>query len=107
MIDIHALIHQSLFEDLGGTLFGIHRQYYATYLDPSVLEGIYQPHDLQIISYAEVPADLVLLDIIGVDANDRLCLILQLHQHRDLTVRMESRQHSGCMIVIEQLAAEF
>ena len=66
-----------------------------------------QPKDLQIVGDPEIMACLTGGDIAGVDADDDLRLVLQPLQQLDLGVLIEARQHSGRVLVMHQLTAEF
>ena len=61
---------------------------------------------IEIPDDAQVAPDLVFLDVCGVNGNEDLHVVLQLLEHPDLAVRLESRQHPGGVVVGEQLAAE-
>ena len=90
-----------------GALPGIPGQHHAAYIQPIFPECVDQAHHIQIIGNTQITPALILLNVIGIDGNDNLCLVLQLHQHSHLAVRQEARQHPGRMEVIKQLAAEF
>ena len=89
-----------------GGLSGVLGDDQAADLYPPVEEGVHQPEDLQIVSYADVLADLVLDDVVGVYDDDGLGIVAQLHEHPDLAVRVEPGEYAGCVVVVEELASE-
>ena len=78
----------------------------GAHIETVATEGIDETQHVHIVGDAEIPADLVLLDVAGIDDDHDLRVILQLTQHADLTIRLKARKHTGCMVIIEQLAAE-
>ena len=60
-----------------------------------------------VISDAKITADFILLNISGADHDHDLCLIRQLEEHLQLTVRLKARKNAGGMKVVKKLAAEF
>ena len=71
------------------------------------MEGIDQTQYIRIISDAKVTAYFILFNITCADNDDDFRLVFQMHQHIDFTVGLEAGQYTGCMVVIEQFAAEF
>jgi hypothetical protein len=62
--------------------------------------------NLLIVGDAEIATDLVFFDVAGIDDNDDLGLILELRQHPDLGIRLESRQPAGGMGIVKKFSAE-
>ncbi len=73
----------------------------------TALEFLAEAQYVHIVGDAQVVADLVLLDVDGGDDDDDLHFIAQLHQHLELAVRLETRQHAAGVEIVEQFAAEF
>ena len=107
VIAFQAQIGQPGVEGIGCRLSRVPRQDDAPYGQPVAAEGIDQTKHIQIVSNAEVSPDFILFDIVGVDHDDDLRLIGQLHQHADLAVWLKTRQDARCMIIIEELSSEF
>ena len=103
--DAHAL--QPGLEGLGRHIVVIPGQYHAGHVESEVSENVDQPDHVQVIGNAQVPTDLVLFNVPGVNGNDHLHLVLHLQQHPQLAVRLEAGKHPGGMIVVIQLAAKF
>ena len=79
---------------------------HAAHRQAPAAEDVDEPQHVAVIGDAQVAPDLVLLDVSGVDGDDDLRLVLQLLQHADLAVWLESGQHPGGVVVVKQLAAE-
>jgi len=97
---------QLLAEGHGRRLLGILRDDHIGDQQAAVAEGVDQAGDILVIGDAEIAADLGFFDIIRIDGNDDLGHVLELLEHADFAVRLEARQDTGGMEVIEQLAAE-
>ena len=65
-----------------------------------------QAQHVHVVGDAQVAANLVLLDVGGVDGDDDLNLLLELQQHPQLAVRLKSRQDARGVVVVVQLSAE-
>ena len=96
-----------MFELLDRRCVNIAGNYDAADVKPAVSEYTDQAQYIQIVCNAQIVADLVFCDISGIDRDDDLCLISQLHEHAELAVRFEARKHAGCMVIIVKLSAEF
>ena len=94
-------------EGLDGFLAGVVRDDHAAHHQPPALELVPQAQDVLVVGDAQVAADLVLFDVHGADDDDDLRHVGQLHEHAQLAVGLESWEHAGGMVVIEELAAEF
>ena len=105
---IHPNAHslQPRLEGLGRGIVMIAGQHNTGHIEAEVPEDVDQPDHIQIIGNAQIPPDFVFLDIRGVDGNYHLHLLLQVQQHPQLAVRPEAGKHTGCVIVVIQLAAE-
>ena len=87
-------------------LAAVPAHHHTAHIEAHAPEDVDQPQHVVVIGDAQVPPDLVFLDVCGVDGNEDLHVVLQLLEHPDLAVRLESRQHPGGVVVVEQLAAE-
>ena len=85
----------------------VHGHADAAHEQPPLLEGVDEAQHVQVVGDAVVAAHLAAHDVFGADDDDDLGLVLQLQQHLQLGVRLETGQHTGGVVVIEQLAAEF
>ena len=90
----------------GGWLILPAGEHHAAHIQPEAAERIDQAQHIEVICNAEVAAHLVLFNVVGVDDDHNLCLLLELNQHADLAVRSKAGQHTGGVIIVEQLAAE-
>ena len=70
-------------------------------------ELVAQTQHIDVIGDAKVAAHLVLLDVNSADDDDNLCHVAQLGEHLQLDVRLETRQNTTRVEVIEQLPAKF
>ena len=102
--DAHAL--QTGLECLGHGLVMEAGQHHAGNIQTEAAENIDEADHIPVIGNAQVTADLIFLNIVGVDGNDHLHLVLQLQQHPQLAVRLEAGQYPGCMVIVIQLAAK-
>ena len=104
--DLDAQALQPGLKQVGGGLAGIAGDHHAAHRQAPAAEDVDEPQHVAVIGDAQVAPDLVLLDVPGVDGDDDLRLVLQLLQHADLAVWLESGQHPGGVVVVKQLAAE-
>ena len=79
---------------------------HGTYEEASVVELRAQAQYIFIIRDAEVLPHLVALYVYCGDDDDDFGGVGQLCQHSQLGVGEESGQHSACVIVVEELAAQ-
>ena len=70
-------------------------------------ERVDKTQHVRFIGYAEVAAYFVVFDVAGADDHDDFRLLFQLEQHFQLAVRQKARQNTACVVIVEQLAAEF
>ena len=82
------------------------RDNHAVYAEAAGHEFVPQAQHIHIVGDAKICAHLVLFDIHGTDDNDHLQLVLELHEHLKLGVRLKAREHAGSMVVVEQFAAK-
>ena len=75
-------------------------------IESKVPENIDQADHIQIVGYAQIPTDLVLLNIRSVDGDDHFHLVFQLQQHPQLAVRLKAGKHAGCVIIVIQFSAK-
>ena len=104
-LDVHAF--QALPVGFGAGLAVEVRDDHAVHAEAAGHELVPQAEDIDVIGDAEVAADLVLLDVHGADDDDDFSIILHLHQHFQLAVRLEARQDAAGVEIVEELAAEF
>ena len=83
------------------------RNYDASDVKADATEFVDQAERVQIVGDTEVAALFILFNIVRGNGNDDLRAVSKLIEHLDLTVGKEARKHTGGMIVIEELAAEF
>ena len=69
-------------------------------------ELVAQPQYVHVVRNAQVTADLVLLNVHGTDDDDDFRIVAELHEHLEFAVWLKAGQHPGCMVVVEQFAAE-
>ena len=69
-------------------------------------EGVDQPQHVHVVGDAQVPADLVLLDVPRADDDDDFRLVLHLQQHLHLAVGQKAGQNPGGVVVVEKLASK-
>ena len=65
-----------------------------------------EPEDVLLIGDAQIPPDLVFLNVAGADRHDNLHILPQLLEHADFAVRLEAGQDPGGVVVVKELAAE-
>ena len=78
----------------------------AADIESAVGEYSDQAQHVEVVCNAQIVAHFVLCDISGVDRDDDLRLVSELHQHAEFAVRFKTRKHAGCMVIIIQLAAK-
>ena len=78
----------------------------AAHVEPVAAEGVDVAQQVVLVGDAQVRADLVAGEVLGVDRHDDLDLVGQLGEHDDLVVRSEARQHARGVHVVNELAAE-
>ena len=81
--------------------------YDTAHKQTDIFEFRAKSQDILIIGDSEVASHLVLFDVDGTDDHKNLCLISQLKQHLELTVRLKTGENSACVVVIEKLTSEF
>ena len=107
IINLNIQSLQLILEAFDGFLASVLRNNNAAYIQALSAVSLHQTQHVQIIGQAEVMTHLVIFNIVGIYGNNHFCLVCQLQEHLQLTVRSKARQHAGSMIIIEQLAAEF
>ena len=103
----HTQGFQTLFEGIGSGLTLILGDDHTAHIQSDGPEGIDQTQHFQIVGDAQVPPDLVLFQVTGIDGDDDLCLIPELEKHLHLAVGGKTGQYPGSMEIVKQLAAEF
>ena len=106
-VNLKTELFQFVFELLDRRCVNVAGNYDTADIESAVGEYMDQAQYIQIVCNAQIVADLVLCDISGIDGDDDLCLVSQLHEHAELAVRLEARKYTGCMVIIVQLAAKF
>ena len=104
-LDIHSL--QALAVSFGAGLAVEVGYDDAVDAEPLSDELVPETDDVHIVGDAQVVADLVLLDVNGADHYYDFGIVLHLKQHLELAIRLESREDTACVIVVEEFAAEF
>ena len=79
----------------------------AAYIESLLLKLTDETQYIHVICDTQITSDFILLYICCTDYNDDFRYIRELHEHLQLTVRLEARQNSGCMVIIKQLTAKF
>ncbi len=106
-VDADAQTLQPLLELLRHCLTAKVRYHDAAEIQPYTAKSVDETQSVLIICDAEVAAVLAALDIVGRDGDDDLRHIAHLKEHTDLAVGKEARKHARCVIIVEELAAEF
>ena len=106
-IDLQPQALQPGLEGVGGGLAGVPGDHHAAHAQPPAPELVDEPEHIAVVGDAQVPPDLVLLDVAGVDGDDDLRLVPQLLQHPQLAVRLKAGQYPAGVVVVKELAAEF
>ena len=102
-----AELLQSLLESVCTVLSGILRDDNTADIEAASAELINQTEHVAVIGDAEVAADFVFLNIACGNCHYNLCLVGELHQHAQFSIRCKARKNAGCVEIIEQLSAEF
>ena len=107
-MDVHLFPteFQLLFEEVGSGLPLVLRNDDATDEDAQRADVVDGTHHVVTVVDAHIGADLVLLQVSGVDRHDKLRLILEFLQQLDFCVDVKTRQNARSVIVVEQLAAK-
>ena len=107
-LDFDAEVAQ-LVGEAGGDL---HRGIEARHHDradqkPPFADLVDETEHLVVVGRARVGAMLPVLDVPGIDADDEFDAVLELLEHADLDVGIESGQHTRRVQILEELAAHF
>ena len=78
----------------------------AADIEADAAEGVNQPECILVIGDAQIAAAFGSLNIIRGECNHNLRLLSHLEKHFDLAVRFKAGKHPGCVVVVEQFAAE-
>ena len=106
-IDADAAPFQLVFENGGRRLLLVAGDDHGAHLDAPFAQVIDELERIGIIGDAEIRADLLALDVAGVDAQDHIHLVAQLLQQAHLDVRIKSGKDARGMKIPQELAAEF
>ena len=90
----------------GGALARILGDHDAAHIEAQGAEYINKAQHIFIVGDAQVAPKLIFLNIAGVDGDDDLHLVTHGLQHFDLAVGLESRQDTGGVMVVKELAAK-
>ena len=107
VVGLDAQAFQLLAVEVGGVLTVVVGDDDGADEEAAVLEFRAQAQHVLIVGDAQVAAHLVLLDVDGRDDDDNLRGVGQLLQHAQLRVGLESREHTACVVVVEELSAQF
>ncbi len=102
--DAHAL--QTLAESIGTALAIVVGYNDRTYKEPPVLELRAQTQHIHIVGYSKVITNLVFLNIDGTDHNHDFSMVAQLAEHTQLTVGLETGEHTARMMVIKKFTPQ-
>ena len=80
-VDAYADFFQLALEEIGCLLSGVLGDDDTADIEPPVREGLNQAEHIHIVGDAEIVTYLVLLDVGGIDGDDDLGLVGELHQH--------------------------
>ena len=105
-VDADAELLQTLLEFLRRALGAKMRDDNAANIQPAALERVDETQSVVVIGDAEVAAALAALNVVGRDRNDDLGVVLHLHEHAHLAVRLEAGEHARGMVIVKELAAK-
>ena len=103
---LHAPAGELAGEGVGGGLAGVAGDDHAVHRDAHGGDVVDETQHLHVVADAQVCPDLGLFDVVGRDAEDDLGILAHFVQQPDLAVDVKAGQNPGCMVVVEQLAAE-
>ena len=106
VIDTDTQTFQTLAVGRGAGLAVAVRDDHRTHIQSATLEHLAQAQHILIVGDADVAAHLVLLNVDGTDDNDDFGIVFQLHQHPQLAVGLETRQHPAGVEIVEKLASK-
>ena len=106
VVALDAQRFQTVGEVQRGGLAGVAGDDHAPHIQAEPPEHVDEPEHVLVVGDAQIPPDLVLLDVRGVDDDDDLHLVAEGAEHLHLAVGLEPGQHPGRMIVVKELAAE-
>ena len=107
VVDPDAEVLQALPVDVGASLPVVVGDDDGAHLHIPLEKLLAQAQHIHIVGDTQVAADLVLLDIHCAHDYHHLEVVLELHQHLELDVRLESGQNPAGVEVVEKLAAHF
>ena len=100
MVDLHTHRLQPGLEGLRQNLTIVAGQHHGAHVQAESAEHIDQSNHIPVIGNAQITTDLVLFDIVRIDSDHDLHHILQLQQHTQLTIRLESGQDTGRVVIV-------
>ena len=98
---------QPLFKGQGRRLSGKPGEHHGAYIQSDSPERVDQAQCIRVVRNPQIAADLALFNIIRVKDNDDFLAVLQLQQHLHLAVRLKSRQHPACVVIVKKLTTQF
>ena len=106
LVALYPQFRKALDESVGVGLTGVAGDDHAAYIEAQGAEHVDKAQHIFIIGDAQVAPKLIFLNIAGVDGDDDLHLVTHGLQHFDLAVGLESRQDTGGVMVVKELAAK-
>ncbi len=100
-IYLNTLFLHSLFKSDCRVLSGKSCKHYGTHIKPTALEFMHKTLYILIISDTKITSNLVFLDMCSIYYDHYLCPVSNLHKHTKLGIRLKSRKHARCMIIIK------
>ena len=94
VVHLHAESLEPALEGDSSGLVVIACEHDAADVETDLGEYVVEADNVDIVGDSKVAADLVLLDIIGVDDDDYLSLVFELEQHLQLAVGLEAWEHA-------------
>ena len=102
--DAHAL--KAALEGLGVRLPGEVGDADAAHHEPARAERVHEAQRVLLVGDADVGAALGVLDVVGVDDDDRLDVLLEALEHADLGVGLKARKDAARVVVVKELATK-
>ena len=94
-------------ERLNAGLAAVLSDAYAADVKSDAAEGVDETEHVGVVGDADIAADLIVLDMLGIDNDNNLGHFLELKEHLQLAVRLESGKNAGSVEIVKKLAAEF
>ncbi len=105
-VHLEAQALEALHEGVGdGVVVGELGEHDVLHEEAPLPEDVDEAEGVLLVRDAEVGADLLAFEVLGVEADDDLDVLLDPLEHGDLVVRREAGQDAGGVHVVEELAA--